>query len=752
MSSITDNQIGSPYPYIFMLSAYGKTCECRPYPLEWKECVYEISRDMNTGGMTSKVIIESLTFIGNGAAFLASVMQRYEITGEVFLNIGKWNYDTRVYDYYLTTFKVHLGSYKKVKVGDLVMGVNFALINSSITQKLLERKNVKLNVLSKTTIGGVDLEDLPNKVLTKVRFPQRISSFRAEWYEKCLPIDDVLYPLYTVSAGVNSVPLISMPSDFTESRHVSMETGQTSVLDLSPLFYQANEDKTLHLYYDVLYHVDHKYGTFFTDKDNVALKYAIYNGSTLVTSGNLPAIPLTGDKAEMATSVNPFGSTLGLNNVVGTIDINLNQGESIYIYTEVVDNSGQCHYLRPPKVYNRNETAISIKIVETVVNTAETVVEGLPLHEFFQKICALMFDDPYSFYSEYLGRLDSPYFKSQAGVYSYYSAENQERFAHIFAGTNVRGLSIDDENAAINTTFDEAFKSVSAAYGLGYCIEKATLGGVIRERLRIENLAFFFQDVQVLDLSDRLTQYDIEEEYMSEMAYVQIIGGYKNYVFKSKNGRGEFATETTRSVNVATSNDLDIQSEYGAATTMFTNCLEMPLSSFGSTDIDEDDKVLILKTQRDTATPTANAWKPEYEENVTIENDSSLFGTATLNLFFSPIWNLIRNALKIVPALAIEPLIKLKFRTTTKESNLETTYDGTTHNEKDDLIVGELPTPLVDPYRLRAAVELTPTEMKLYEANPYGYIKLTSTLNGYILKNNSKIGENKATIELIKKH
>ena len=112
--------------------------------------------------------------------------------------------------------------------------------------------------------------------------------------------------------------------------------------------------------------------------------------------------------------------------------------------------------------------------------------------------------------------------------------------------TNVEVL-LSGANASINTNFDEAFQSLSSLYCLGYAIENWTHNGIVRERLRIEPLSFFYQNVQSVDISNRISTLDIEETYMDEFAYVQIVGGYKNYVFKNANGRGEYNTEVTRS-------------------------------------------------------------------------------------------------------------------------------------------------------------------------------------------------------------
>jgi hypothetical protein len=68
------------------------------------------------------------------------------------------------------------------------------------------------------------------------------------------------------------------------------------------------------------------------------------------------------------------------------------------------------------------------------------------------------------------------------------------------------------------------------------------------------------------------------------------------------------------------------------------------------------------------------------------------------------------------------------------------------------MVVGNLPAPLIDPFELLVTCPWTQTDENAYLAKPYGYLKLTSSLNGYVKKKSLKLAENKATFVLIKKH
>jgi hypothetical protein len=247
------------------------------------------------------------------------------------------------------------------------------------------------------------------------------------------------------------------------------------------------------------------------------------------------------------------------------------------------------------------------------------------------------------------------------------------------------------------------------------------------------------------------------------MAYLEIEYGFENYTFNSVNGRGEFCTKCTRTTQLSASETLDLISEVVAAPTSIINCLEKPVSAYGSEDIDEDSEVFILKTQRDSSAPTERAWKVETNEIITIENNSSPYGISTQNLFFQPARNLVRNAELFMPALRLQESGYLRFQTTDKLSGLETTstVDGEdyTIKESDDIRIGGtdsiLPAARMKPIKHMVDTLFTYKDMNLILAtdtngipNRYKYIKLSDTLSIWLYGDGiqMKIGEDKASI------
>ena len=89
-----------------------------------------------------------------------------------------------------------------------------------------------------------------------------------------------------------------------------------------------------------------------------------------------------------------------------------------------------------------------------------------------------------------------------------------------------------------------------------------------------------------------------------------------------------------------------------------------PIETTSSEDIEEDNNVFILKTQKD-----GDNWKAEKEENIQIVDNSSLFADSSLNLFLTPARNLIRNSIKYTSALQKLRSSKIKHQTSNKYQN-----------------------------------------------------------------------------------
>jgi autonomous glycyl radical cofactor GrcA len=202
-----------------------------------------------------------------------------------------------------------------------------------------------------------------------------------------------------------------------------------------------------------------------------------------------------------------------------------------------------------------------------------------------------------------------------------------------------------------------------------------------------------------------------------------------------------------------TPNDLDLRcDEIRGDTTGIVNCLNKPIDNGNnSEDIDEDNHIFILKTQRETAPEAEHGWFAERGQNMTIINDSSPYKSDSLNLFFTPAWSLIRNADKYTPALQKRTSNPIKFQTSQKFSTLITAYNGLQIAENQDIQLSILPAPKIKPIKHMVTTRFDNDDLNTLLANPYKFVKFTSELSGYVLSISMLINEKKATIEIIEK-
>lgn len=772
-ASITSN---TPAPYKFELISNRGTLICDHEPKEWKEGITKLKRDMESAGVFNSYVVSTLTFIGNARQLLygtfwadgsvrsKGIFLESEINAECNLRISWFDPSVRRYLPFPTDYKLLFGSFKIVKLGKHAIGVSISCTESSTLAKFNERKKVNLNLASLKSISGLTItEQTGFPLLSKLKIPALSSVFYAKLFDQCLYLTDTLYSLYALSAGKNSVPLIKSNNDFAEVQGVLFEFGQTNITDLTPVFLSATEEKTLTFNFNLWLHVDDANG--FNGK-KCTLKYAVYNGITeiSVTACTLIATPywnideLSGDLKSTGYiyTDNPFGHIGEMYySLVGYFDVTLQTGQSLYFYVDVEDNTGNIHWVRPTLKNVSREFGTYLTISQTVVNTSEVKVYGLTIYDALNRACQIMLDRQFPFYCEFFGRNDVYY--DQSTLYT--NIDDNTKFGHILSGVNIRGLSIYDPDGEgkINITWEQLFKSVSAWYCLGYSLE--TILGA--ERIRVENRSFFFNDTEILDISDRINQYDIVSEYLPEMAYIEIITGYENYVFESSNGRGEYNTENTRTTQLNASEKLDLKSEISASTMSIVNCLKKPIITTGSEDTDKDEKVFIIKSLRETVTTTENAWIAELptDGNITIENDSSLFKDSSLNLHYTPTRNLRRNSELFTPALRLQLSAYLRFMTSGKLSNLRTTGEGYTISENEDIRLNDLDLPYLMPMKHTVDVQFSRADLALLLAtgtdnvpNKYKLIKFTSNISGWILEVNMKNAEEKASISIIQKY
>lgn len=692
----------------------SESCILTTEPVEWESGTLEIERWIEVGGVFSKFSTGSLIFIKEGAKFIRDIWEEKEINGQCDLHIYWFKQSTRSYVEFPSSFALNFSTIKpRVKVGNISIGVGIEAINGNTMTKLKNRGKTVVDITKLVTSGGFTVLDYGEGIIhplpKNINIPA-LSEFNTAGWNEYSGLTSFMLGLSSQNS-FTSVPLNITYSEFAEAQYVGYVTRATSLSSLTPILRAVSGAMDLRVLANISVNVLENY-----TQDYWTVKF--------IATDNAYAI--TGE-----VEICVFGNNRGVQNFVKADNISVPANGNLYFVIEV----GQRIDLKALMLANP-----SIAISQEVVNTEALTIEGFPIYESFERVLQHCLDSQFPFYSEFFGREDVVY--NLDG--DKYLTENQLRFFSVLPGLSFRGLQLGDTNNPISMGFDLLFDSFSKMLNLGYGQE--TISGF--DRIRVEEYFYFFDSTTVvLDLSSRLSVYDIETEVMPELAYQRIKTGYDNFTYEVKNGRGEYNTTQQRTTIVNTDSEFDNVSKIRADMTEMVKLIEKPISEYGTEDMSSDNHIFALKTQRD-----ADEWEPETNENITIENISSIYGDLSFNLYISPLRNLLRNGNKIKAALTKFPESVVKFQTSEKSQTLETTSETITITENEDILVDDLADPIFKPIKHTVEVKFTFDDLMTLQSNLYGLIKFSDTIQGYLLNLKKQNNEDRAVISIIEKY
>ena len=704
----------TPEPYKFQLTSQlnGQTIVCDPAPLEWASGTLEMNRDLSIGGVFSTFHLDSLTFVGNGATMLNDLFNAYELNASCTLIVYWWKWSTRSYVEFPSRFDINFNFYERVKIGKFVFGVRVKAINSSIQTKLDNRSDIDVDLTKLISIGGVALADY--SPLKKGLNYDATNVFNYAQYTQSGRWD---LPRKPGVISYTSCPLLISQSDFTEAQSVAYITQSQFLYPIQSLLRSAKFDYT--------FSVKYRFGII-VESDNVNDQWEIH----LMETERLTDITADVVFNDNDIILGSFGSSPGYFTFEDTVDFSISAGHDIKLVIRVANTQRLKAYL----------TYSFISLTQTIVQSPAKLTEGFPIYEAMERTCQHILDTQLPIYSEFFGRTDTPY----SAVGTCYASENQLRFAHIQSGLNQRGILLNDPDYSLAVNFKDLESSARKIYNTGYSFEM--IEGQLR--LRIEEYAFFFQDTLVLDISDRIGKYDIQSQVMPELVPVDLKSGFESYEYLQINGRSEPNTTNQRTSIMNTSAKFDNVSKLRGDTKGILDNLSNPIDLTGTTDTKGDNDIFIVKTQRDETYD----WKPEKAENVSIDNDTSIFKEDLLNRLYTPSRMLKRHGNRIKSGMMKFTSSVLRFQKSDKLQTLETTGESYSIAENSDITVSDLGSPIYKPMKHRVECSFNFADLSAIQANPFGYIKLSDTVSGYLLSLKKKNDEAMAEITIIEKY
>jgi len=716
MAFLNEIESNTPERYRFRLMSANNEIVCNPEPLEWKSGTLNIKRDLDVGGVFSSFQQDSLTFVGNGAAYLRGLYELKEVNAQCTLIIEWWKNSIREYVEFPSRFDINFNFYEIVKIGKFAFGVRIKAINNSVQTKLDNRKDINVDITKLKSIGDFQITDYP-ALRKSILYDATNIYYSAHLVKESAGLDENELIHQDGVVTYTTLPLeIINNNRFTEIQRTEYATRITSLLDVVSFFPKAKYD------YDFV--IDYTFAEYVTNKYTGSLPWNLQLLETKIHSDGTIEIINTYD-------LGGFGGEEQVYVIEGSVTISVSSGNDLKL---VVRSAGIASH------YTAYSLTQRITITSSVAASPDSTSEGFPIYEAMERVCQHILDRQYPFYSEYFGRLDIQCEPNTAN----YLTENQLRFAHIQTGLNIRGILLSNTDAQLAVSFKDLFESMKSIWNVGYMLDSSIDGEL---RIRIEDYAYFFQDVQILDLSNRINKYDIESQVMPELIPSNIKCGFDNYEYLTVNGRGEPNTTSEYTSLMNTATKFENISKYRGDTKGIIDNLASTLLVDETVDLKSDSSVFVIKSQK-----YGEFWKPEKGENITINDDTSLFRYDLMNRYFTPSRMLIRQGNRVTCGMTKEMASTLTFQKSDKACNLSTTGLGLSIIENQNIDLATLESPIYKAMKHTITCRFDFSDLEILQSNSLGYIKFSDAISGYLLSLKKKNNEDKAEITIIERY
>jgi len=703
--------------YLFKLDGETGIKVLENAPVEWPEVKLQFKRDSFYHGVITEAIVGQLTFIKDGKRYLEDIYTRSGVFGECSLRIYYLDEVTRTYKELPTSYKIDFNTYRLVKYKKSINGVQISLLPNDLPAKLYQRQDTEVDLTKAESLGGQTIDTTRDhwaSIKDTFNFPEIKSYITARY-------DNSDTYLFDRTGGVPQYifwpqTVTYADPDFADEAQNIIGSEFSAMLSAKALFYNSDSDRTVDVFGTLYLTVNH-----LDDLGSIEVLLAVVD-----TSNNI----------QSTQSIKSVWLGTGVYEIPVDLDVTLATGECIVIYI-----------LTSLTAFSRASltmTGANIIIQDPVIDTVATTTEALPIYEAMERNLQLIFDKQYPMYSDFFGRTDVVY--NNAG--DMYPTENQERFASVMSGLCIRGLKLDQDNNPILTTFKKLFKDCDARWNIGGGFEMVGSEMVFR----IEEKAHFYADSEALDLSARLWDIEIEQEVGISKCYAKVSTGYNKSDYFLINGRGEYNTINKRTTEIPNDTLYDNIAPSRSDTRGMTLLLAKPMATTGTEDARGDEDIFIVKSQRN-----GTEWDAETNENIQILNNSSLFQIGSLNLFFTPVRNMLRHNYILASGFYPESpgtdrtIGYLRFQSGSKLTTLQTTDGADDITENEDIVIGDLGNPRWYPEYLVAEVSFYEADYQAIKANPKGYVTLGDNYKGWIESLVWELSTNKAQLKLLRK-
>ncbi len=671
-------------------------------PDGWKDEI-TITRNSKYKGVFRSYSTNELKFPKDGRDTLQKVYESHGVAANSILGVYKWDVENFQYDEHFVG-KFDFSTYK---IDELFVSIQ--VVDGSFSEMVKNRENVEVNLLVDETINGMGLPAFAADN-TNFAFPTLRITALSKWLSGSYSMNTAV-----MNGGDTNYQRIQLALTYEEIDETETQTHNTA-----DYFLRNSADST-----DVSLVIHLKGRIKVTNSIPYTYRF-IYRGAS------------SGDFTLHTGFINPNDSTWqDFDFVRHTPYAAITAADNLHIDLQYVLGGVPAETGAGFLEMTTTEMSLNYEKVEL----AEIQVTGLPYYEALLRTFQKITNTTDCFYSDYFGRTDSEIIT--------YGSDGQ--LGHLTKGALMRGLD-QYFTTDFSVKSEDLFQSLASLFNLGLGIEK--FSGL--SKVRVEALSYFFDSNVVLDLSARISEESIGKEVLPDWHYSQIKTGFKKFEYELRSAIFEFNSKQTYATAIDSlspiSNTLDIIAKFRADTNGIIVSRESHIDILPtdekSEDIKGDDDLFLVDTVRD---PLAGSeFRARTDEDFTLI-EGNISDTDRYNYFYTPKRCMLRHGMNIRAGLEKNLNTFLRFQATDKAVELSTQLTA----ESDPVVEGSnerinnLDTPM---WWAEAYVVNSPfydSDLKLFDANPYGLWKLANNKYGWVLDVKTNI-DNTAEIKLLR--
>ncbi|AUC15409.1 hypothetical protein BTO06_09780 [Tenacibaculum sp. SZ-18] len=640
-------------------------------PIGWKDNSNQgLSRSKDSDEFISKSA-KQIKFIGKGRDYIKTIESIYGTRAKIRYIIVKENPEDS-YDFYKDIYFLDLKTFKD-KSGQIEVKAN----EGGMASVIKNRKGHKVEFDRETTIDGKEIQKIPTRKL--------LLSGRRIFLRSILKEEGVSFQMRNGSKQDSrvflqtAIPLKVLSRSHEEIKDVyadefsQQKTKNPNFGSIGLVFFlSAERDKNIDLEYNIDLLLKR---TSYRGKErdgNVTINLVVYQNSADL---NLK------ERIEIYNLQNPHSVTSKRIQIQGNKYLELKKGDSLSI--EILSHArlgtGLPYYSWGRFDWDVENSNCTINLSEDS-EVKPSYTDVVQIHELLEKEVEIISGKEKSFYSELFGRKELGY-------------ENDGEFSGITVsnGLWIRGFdSKEDKKPSIS--FKEIFDSLNACCGVGMMIEKIGFN----ERLRIENLDFFYMPYVTMELPFVVSEVDISPAI--DFMYSSYEFGYKKGGdgYEEATGIGEYNGKASYS-NILDHIDrnLSVLSDIRADSSMPEFARRKHKSTHPLDDTRYDmDNVFIDALESETDILIERKWQHDFDK----QPEGIYDPDSATNLRFTPSKMRDRRKLFLASSLYHHQDSDIRFISSNCNSNLKTESSGAISKENGEKKVSEYGRPRFKPY------------------------------------------------------